>query len=265
MAIEELTSTCRSSSRAQRPRRERRRGSSARCRESASRFFDGTTPSTGPAERPFAPWLLADRHATTYGPSLGARFLTRDPLEAITRSPYAYVSGNPLNMVDPLGLFCIAGKNPNGSCRGSGAVKTVTKAVKTGAQVVEVGALVVAGGAALIPGGQVVAGAALIVAETAGVANTALTCFEYLALEGSRSECLTSIAVDVGTAGVGRVVTPGVVKKGERIYSAAERGIQAGVDLTGELIEWAVGYDHNGDYRMGQVDCEPVPRFEARP
>ncbi len=38
-----------------------------------------------------------------YDPTTGT-FLTRDPIEAITRSPYAYVDGNPLNMVDPSGL-----------------------------------------------------------------------------------------------------------------------------------------------------------------
>lgn len=53
----------------------------------------------------FSPSLLPQSHATTYGPTLGARFLTRDPLEAITRSPYGYVANNPLNMTDPSGLI----------------------------------------------------------------------------------------------------------------------------------------------------------------
>jgi hypothetical protein len=35
---------------------------------------------------------------------LGARFLTRDPLEAITRSAYGYVDNNPVNGTDPTGL-----------------------------------------------------------------------------------------------------------------------------------------------------------------
>ena len=36
---------------------------------------------------------------------LRSRFLTRDPLEAQTRSAYGYVNGDPLNGVDPSGLF----------------------------------------------------------------------------------------------------------------------------------------------------------------
>lgn len=41
--------------------------------------------------------------ARYYDPNTG-QFITRDPIEAQTREPYSYVSGNPLNMVDPFGL-----------------------------------------------------------------------------------------------------------------------------------------------------------------
>lgn len=34
----------------------------------------------------------------------GARFLTRDPLEAITREPYGYTGNNPINRTDPTGM-----------------------------------------------------------------------------------------------------------------------------------------------------------------
>lgn len=58
-----------------------------------------------------------------YGPSAEARFLTRDPLEAITRSPYAYVYNNPVNLVDPTGLGVldsIGGFLFGGGCDGDG-------------------------------------------------------------------------------------------------------------------------------------------------
>ncbi len=38
-----------------------------------------------------------------YDPTTGT-FLTRDPIEAVTRSPYGYTGGNPLNATDPSGL-----------------------------------------------------------------------------------------------------------------------------------------------------------------
>lgn len=55
-------------------------------------------------------------HARYYDPTT-AQFLSRDPLVALTRSPYAYVAGNPLNATDQNGLginlpggFCL--RNP---------------------------------------------------------------------------------------------------------------------------------------------------------
>jgi RHS repeat-associated protein len=41
--------------------------------------------------------------ARVYDPVTG-QFLTRDPLEAITREPYSYVGDNPVNRLDPRGL-----------------------------------------------------------------------------------------------------------------------------------------------------------------
>jgi hypothetical protein len=43
-----------------------------------------------------------------YDPGTG-NFLTRDPANAITRSAYGYVYGNPLNATDPSGLYCLTG------------------------------------------------------------------------------------------------------------------------------------------------------------
>jgi RHS repeat-associated protein len=42
--------------------------------------------------------------ARYYDPTTG-HFLTRDPIEVVTREPYGYVYGNPLNLTDPSGLW----------------------------------------------------------------------------------------------------------------------------------------------------------------
>ncbi len=42
--------------------------------------------------------------ARYYDPAT-AQFVTRDPIEQLTREPYGYVNGNPLNAKDPLGLW----------------------------------------------------------------------------------------------------------------------------------------------------------------
>lgn len=56
--------------------------------------------------------------ARYYDPAT-AQLLTRDPMVAMTRSPYGYVGGNPLNASDPSGLdFCSLADDPNGPrCR----------------------------------------------------------------------------------------------------------------------------------------------------
>lgn len=118
--------------------RRTRRGSSARCSKHASRFFDAETPSTSSAERPFFPSALGTGDATTYRPHQGARFLTRDPLEAVSRSAYGYVNNNPLNATDPSGLFPgdgilggIGDFFTGGGCGDGGLFGDITDAVGT--------------------------------------------------------------------------------------------------------------------------------------
>jgi hypothetical protein len=65
-----------------------------------------------------------------YDPTTG-QFLTRDPLDALTRSAYGYVYDNPLNDTDPTGLWCVV-HNDHGGCKGSGVVKKAGS-VATGA------------------------------------------------------------------------------------------------------------------------------------
>jgi len=59
--------------------------------------------------------------ARYYDPATG-QFVSRDPIEALTRSAYAYVYGSPVNATDPLGLGCII-HNSHGGCLGSGVLE----------------------------------------------------------------------------------------------------------------------------------------------
>ncbi len=60
--------------------------------------------------------------ARYYQPELG-RWTQLDP-SGLDANPYVYAASDPINNSDPTGLFCVTGKNPNGSCR------SVTRAVE---------------------------------------------------------------------------------------------------------------------------------------
>ena len=45
--------------------------------------------------------------ARYYDPATG-RFISKDPFDALTHAAYGYASGNPVNFVDPLGLWTAA-------------------------------------------------------------------------------------------------------------------------------------------------------------
>lgn len=51
--------------------------------------------------------------ARYYDPQTG-QFLTRDPLTPMTRQPYLYTSGDPINFTDPSGLQCTTDISPPG-------------------------------------------------------------------------------------------------------------------------------------------------------
>jgi RHS repeat-associated protein len=54
--------------------------------------------------------------ARYYDPTTG-QFLTRDPITPLTREPYSYTGGNPLNATDPSGLYCLTGVDKEASER----------------------------------------------------------------------------------------------------------------------------------------------------
>lgn len=90
---------------------------------------------------------------------------------------------------------------------------------------------------------------------------------QWVTGDGSGKECITDVAINVGTAGVLRIVSPGTVRGGVREFTAAERGIQAGVNLFGDLLGWAFAYpsSRNAGYLNGQDPCDTGPRFESTP
>ncbi|MEJ5255826.1 MAG: RHS repeat-associated core domain-containing protein [Acidimicrobiales bacterium] len=96
-----------------------------------------------------------------YDPTTG-QFLTRDPITPLTRSPYAYVGGNPLNMTDPTGLWpwdglCIqnpfALDDPDPNCDTIAEKNPELQAALATTAVVVPGALICAG--AIVGCGQV--------------------------------------------------------------------------------------------------------------
>lgn len=134
--------------------------------------------------------------ARYYDPVTG-QFLTRDPIESITQEPYAYAHNNPINYVDPTGLVgfeigpvkvgdgCPLGKNPNGSCRGSGVAKSAAaQTVKTGSNAVSTGGSAVSAVAATTavaipvtaPVALPIAGGAQAVSAVSGGVATVIEC-----------------------------------------------------------------------------------------
>ena len=117
--------------------------------------YGNLTASTGTVANPFG---YAGQYTDTetgyqylrnryYDPAT-AQFLTRDPLVAITRAPYSYADGNPLNETDPLGLFGHPGRYLAGH---AGQISQGLADVALGADLMSAGFPVVA--PALLPVG----------------------------------------------------------------------------------------------------------------
>jgi hypothetical protein len=150
---------------------------------------------------------VADRF---YDPATG-QFLTRDPLNALTRSAYGYVGGNPLNRVDPSGLDWSCITKP-GSCdlpipdSWEEALGSHTaQQVRAGAAVVGTIALVVAGGA-------------------------------YLAGAGA-SDCVVDGCAEDQAA---------IEAYEQWIQSLGEGGMEAEIKFTGHGLDQALGRDGHG-------------------
>ncbi|MGH9222656.1 MAG: RHS repeat-associated core domain-containing protein [Acidimicrobiales bacterium] len=69
--------------------------------------------------------------ARYYDPGTG-QFISRDPLTAMTGSPYTYVDGNPLNAVDPTGLYTdLFGGGSESMVRGNSSTDCLTGPVSS--------------------------------------------------------------------------------------------------------------------------------------
>jgi choice-of-anchor C domain-containing protein len=174
-------------------------------------------------------WL----RARYYDPDTG-QFLSRDPIESMTRQPYSYANGNPLDFTDPAGLF--------GWHSFLSTVRTVTFVGQSSLDLV--GTV-----AAFVPGGQVFAAAAFTAGTALGAINAAATCTDA-AIGGagavSRLDCAASLATIAGTVGWAKLVSP-TVSGGARALSVEEgfyrNGGWVGVgNLFGDAFGAAWGY-----------------------
>ena len=178
--------------------------------------------------------------ARYYDPTTG-QFLTRDPLEPITGTPYAYVSNNPLNYTDPTGLWCPLGENANGSCRGSGTVQKYADDVSRVAGVVSS----VCGVGAVLTSPTVVGGVALGICSSvakgislgAGALHTAVMCADLDAYCGRSA---ASLALNMGTGGLAGAIGPSAPFIGAGSDDAALWGLtrwvgQLNVEFFGNL------------------------------
>lgn len=172
--------------------------------------------------------------ARYYDPAT-AQFLTRDPIESITREAYGYVGGNPLNRTDPMGLCWGPG------CWAEDAVGAVAAVARSGpAQAVKGMANVastVTGGiaavsataAVVLPFTAPVTGPVAFLAEgvsfATGAAATAIECADG----GSGFDCLAGLAA----TSIPGVTFPLVKQVARRNGDRASRLLNAGMNNLG--------------------------------
>ncbi len=156
-------------------------------------------------------------NARYYDPST-TQFLSRDPLQLITQSAYGFAAENPLNNVDPLGLF------------------GWSRLFHDTATIAAVGGLLVAGCAltgcvADVAGLATVGGILTGIGTVSDVASAAIDC------TGHNSQCTSDLlysALDVVTLGGGKAFT----EVGRNIISLTTNAVTIGL---GAVDRWWVG------------------------
>lgn len=144
-----------------------------------------------------------DMRNRMYDPSLG-RFTSQDAWPANAAAPdtwnrYAYAVNSPTNYIDPYGLYCLFGRNPDDSCRGQGVIS----AVNTGASAVTA---VAAGAIVVFPPSAAIAGPVMLVTGPTAVATGGISTFQECTENGLTSACgLAAGGVALDLAGIGAV------------------------------------------------------------
>lgn len=170
--------------------------------------YGNTVATTGSAANPFLftgqyrdpETSLYYLRARYYDPTTG-QFISRDPVVPLTRSPYAYVRGNPLNSTDAAGLDCSWNPLDWGSCAGdavhwavnnSGPIANVAGAVQLAADV----------SLAVPVVGEFVAPVALPVSELSGFVATGATCVYDIHANNGSPDCYDSIQLEILSFGL---------------------------------------------------------------
>jgi len=136
--------------------------------------------------------------ARYYEPATG-QFLSRDPMVAMTGSPYGYVDGDPLNGTDPLGLFSLR-KHWRGIAQGLTVVALVVAVVAVPVAVAGFMVVADAGLVAALPVLSAATGLG-VASSLLGTASTGVVC-RY----GTEQAChwsTTTTAAGWGTGALG--------------------------------------------------------------
>jgi RHS repeat-associated protein len=158
--------------------------------------------------------------ARYYDPSTG-QFLSRDPLFEMTRTPFSFGLNDPIDLMDPTGLWCIH-TNTDGTCWGH----SVFHAVAVGAGVVGLGV-----------------GVAALTVGTAGLGTAAVVGIVGVGVVGAGAGCVEEPGLTFGCA-VGAVTSIGDI--GFAIKPVAE-GISGGYDVLMNSLGLSASFAGRGD------------------
>jgi RHS repeat-associated protein len=158
--------------------------------------------------------------ARYYDPSTG-QFLSRDPLYEFTRTPFTFGLNDPVDLMDPTGMWCIS-KNADGSCWGH----SVFHKVAIGAGVVGLSV-----------------GVAALTVGTAGLGTAAVVGIVGVGVVGAGAGCVEEPGFTFGCA-VGIVTSVGDI--GFAVKPVAE-GISGGYDVLMNSLGLSASFAGGGE------------------